>query len=81
MNTLKSLFIGITLISVALNGYASSKLPLGKPESVGMSSERLNRIDPILQQHVDNGDFSGAISLVARHGKIVHFKSFGQRDC
>jgi CubicO group peptidase (beta-lactamase class C family) len=68
---------------LALSVYASdtaSGLSIGKPESVGMSSERLKRIDPILQHHVDNGDFSGAISLVARHGKIVHFKSFGQRD-
>ncbi|MCB1123097.1 MAG: beta-lactamase family protein, partial [Verrucomicrobiae bacterium] len=45
-----------------------------------MSSDRLKRIDPILQQYVDEGELSGVVSLVARHGKIVQFESFGSRD-
>ncbi|MCZ6675445.1 MAG: serine hydrolase [Verrucomicrobia bacterium] len=83
MKKIKILLIAIALVFITLNGYASGpsgSLPFAKPESVGMSSDRLTRIDHILQQHIDKGDFSGAVSLVSRHGKIVHFKSFGLRD-
>lgn len=46
-------------------------------ETVGMSSERLERINPVLQGYVDDGHLAGAVSMVARHGKIVHFEKFG----
>jgi CubicO group peptidase (beta-lactamase class C family) len=58
----------------------SNSLPLAKPESVGISSERLTRIDKVLQQHVDKGELSGIVSLVSRHGKIVHYQNYGSRD-
>ena len=51
-----------------------------KPEDVGMSSERLARIKPMIQSHLDGRDFSGAVTLVARKGKIVHFETHGLAD-
>ncbi|MEM7387850.1 MAG: serine hydrolase domain-containing protein, partial [Verrucomicrobiota bacterium] len=57
-----------------------SNLPLAVPETVGMSTERLARLKPFLQEYVDDGKLSGAISLVARKGKIVHFENLGHRD-
>ena len=51
------------------------------PESVGMSSERLDRIGSILQaKYVDTGEIAGISTLVARHGEIVHSSQVGQRD-
>src|SRR5882724_12423116 len=53
---------------------------LSKGEDVGMSSERLRRIHPMIQGHVDGKDFSGAVTLVARKGRVVHFEAHGMAD-
>ena len=56
-------------------------LPVAKPESVGMSSGRLARIGPAMQQFIDKNQIPGAVTLVAREGKIVHFEARGYADC
>ncbi|MBN2315348.1 MAG: beta-lactamase family protein [Sedimentisphaerales bacterium] len=58
----------------------SPPLSEGSPESVGMSSERLARIDTLCEKAVRNGDVPGIVALVARHGKIVFFKTYGMAD-
>ena len=45
-----------------------------------MSAERLKRIHPMIESHVDAKDYSGAVTLVARKGKIVHFEAHGMAD-
>jgi CubicO group peptidase (beta-lactamase class C family) len=50
------------------------------PESVGLSSERLERINALIQSHIDAGRISGAVTLVARHGKIAHLEAQGVMD-
>lgn len=50
------------------------------PESVGLSSERLDRIDTLLNRHIEKNEIAGAITLVARKGKVVYLKSFGNSD-
>jgi len=50
-----------------------------KPESVGMSEDRLQQLTDITQQYVDEGKLAGVITMVARHGKLVHFEAVGQR--
>src|SRR4051812_2954886 len=49
-------------------------------ENIGMSAERLPRIHPMIQGHIDGGDFSGAVTLVARKGHVVHFDAHGFAD-
>jgi CubicO group peptidase (beta-lactamase class C family) len=58
----------------------AATLPQSKPDEVGMSAERLKRIHPMLQSHIDAKDYSGAVTLVARKGKVVHFETHGQAD-
>ena len=65
------------LAAPTLNGLAAEDLPTAAPESVGMSSERLQRIDEYFQRFVDEGKIAGAVSLVARHGKVVHHSAVG----
>ena len=55
----------------------SPKLSEDTPASVGMSGERLARIDNMLNKAVADSEIPGAIALVARHGKIVYLKAFG----
>lgn len=55
----------------------AASLTLTKPEDVGLSAERLKRIQPLIQSHIDAKDFSGAVTLIARQGKVVHFEAHG----
>ncbi|MGH9426570.1 MAG: serine hydrolase domain-containing protein, partial [Terriglobia bacterium] len=52
----------------------------GVPEGVGLSSERLERIGQSIQKSVDENRIAGAVSLIARHGKIAYFKAFGMAN-
>ena len=56
------------------------EIPVAEAESVGMSTERLSRIDTAMQRHIDAGDIQGAVTVVARRGKLVHFKAHGLMD-
>ena len=51
-----------------------------KPEEVGLSSERLQRVHEAMQRHVDAKDVSGVVTLVARKGRIAHFEAQGLMD-
>ena len=57
-----------------------TKMPAAKPESVGMSTDGLNRINDVMQEHVDAGRIQGAVTMVARRGKVVHFSTHGVMD-
>ena len=50
------------------------------PESVGLCSTRLSRINHVMQQQVQKGAFSGISTLIARRGQVVHFEQYGDRD-
>lgn len=50
------------------------------PETAGVSSSRLQRIDKVLQEYVDKHYLAGATALVARDGKIIYYKSIGYSD-
>jgi CubicO group peptidase (beta-lactamase class C family) len=50
------------------------------PESVGLSSERLQRIDELVQRNIDAGEITGAVTLVARNGKVAHLAAHGVMD-
>lgn len=55
-------------------------LPRAVPEDMGMSTARLERIKPIMQQWVDNGKIPGALTMIAREGRLVHFEKVGNQD-
>jgi CubicO group peptidase (beta-lactamase class C family) len=59
---------------------ATHDLPTAKPDSVGMSGERLARLDSGMQGLIDQGRLAGAVTIVARHGKVVEFDALGKRD-
>jgi CubicO group peptidase (beta-lactamase class C family) len=58
----------------------SQDLPTAKPEAVGLSSERLERIGKGVQRNIDDKRIAGAVTLVIRHGKVVWFNAQGMAD-
>ncbi|MEM7325481.1 MAG: serine hydrolase domain-containing protein [Actinomycetota bacterium] len=50
------------------------------PESVGMSSARLERVAPVMERYVATGEVAGISTLIGRRGEVVHAAQFGHRD-
>jgi len=54
--------------------------PTGKPEEVGLSAERLARINQMIERRIAAGDLAGAVTIVARKGRVVHHSAQGMMD-
>jgi len=59
---------------------AESPLPLAEPREVGFLPERLARLGPVLQRFVDEKKVPNLVTLVARHGRVVHYEARGVMD-
>ena len=70
LNGITSLIFSLTLVALPSVG---QDLPTGSPEALGMSTERLARIRPMLQQYIKNGTVPGIAAMVVGHGKVVYF--------
>jgi CubicO group peptidase (beta-lactamase class C family) len=70
----------LTCVLVMSAAAVAQELPTAKPETVGLSSERLERIGTAVQHSIDGKRIAGAITLVARHGHVVWFKPQGMAD-
>jgi len=46
----------------------------------GLSPERLGRLDAVMGRSVERGDLAGAVTILARHGRVVHIGCYGQMD-
>jgi CubicO group peptidase (beta-lactamase class C family) len=68
----------LTLQAIAL--CAAADLPTAKPESVGFSSDRLENLHAVMQSEIDRKQLAGAVTILARHGKIIEYRTYGQRD-
>jgi CubicO group peptidase (beta-lactamase class C family) len=75
-NGLSILFCVLALIASAFG----QDLPTAKPETVGLSSERLERIGTAVQQSIDDKRIAGAVTLVVRRGHVAWFKAQGMMD-
>ena len=69
------------LLPLAALTLAAASLPTApKPEDLGLSAERLQRIHQMIQRHIDAGEITGAVTLVARHGKLAWVDAQGVED-
>jgi CubicO group peptidase (beta-lactamase class C family) len=74
--------MGLALVAAVLGAVSTvplhaQQIPPAKPEAVGLSSQRLQRIAPILRADIENGRMPGAVIAVARKGKLVYYEAFG----
>ena len=59
---------------------AAESLKTVAPEEVGLSSERLARINAMMERHIEAGEIPGGVTLVARRGRIAHLAAHGLMD-
>ena len=79
MKTLLSRPRAAAVVLLALSLTAAT-VPNGKPEDVGMSSERLQRINDVVKTYIEAGQITGAVTMVSRRGRIAHFEAQGLMD-
>lgn len=74
----------IVVFALALNtlpqAHAQEPLPRSLPKDAGFSPDRLERVQALVRGEIEAGKHAGAITLIARHGKIVDFRAYGKRD-
>jgi CubicO group peptidase (beta-lactamase class C family) len=79
MSKLMGLVMSVTLVLTGSVAWAQS-LPSAKPDEVGLSPERLDRVGQALKAEIAKGKLPGAVALVARKGRVAYFESFGLQD-
>ena len=72
--------VSTTVNAAAAIGQNGDRLPRGKAEDVGMSSERLGQIAKVINADIEKGRLPGAVIAIARKGKLVYYETFGFRD-
>ncbi len=81
---MKRLNFFLTLVLLLIISSCAEKdakqLVVSTPESVQVSPERLNRIDTMLIKSIKDGWIAGAVGLIARDGKIIYNRAFGESD-
>src|SRR5436190_15415614 len=70
----------LLLLLTLLLSTSAAETPRAKPDDVGISAQRLQRIHELMQRHIDAGDFAGAVTLVARNGRVAHLEAQGLMD-
>src|SRR5882724_9755219 len=68
----KTTISALFFVAVALAAFAQ-EVPTAKPETLGLSSERLERISTAVQRGIDDKRIAGAVTLVARRGHVAWF--------
>src|SRR5436309_11311772 len=68
------------VLCVPVAAQAADPFPRAKPESVGISSERLALIRKQIDAEIARDQLPGAVLAIARRGKLVHFEAYGYLD-
>jgi len=75
-----SSWVSFLLLVLLTTAAGAADLPTAKPESVGMSSQRLGKLKSEMQALVDRNQLPGVVTMVAKDGKVVEFDVAGKRD-
>ena len=72
--------LAVIVFLFAGNVLAQEAMPVVEPESVGLSSKRLTRIESLMQRHIEDKGFAGAVTVVAKDNKVAWFQAQGVMD-
>ena len=78
--TIVAAAFAVAVLTTTATVLLSKDAPTAKPEDVGLSSERLARMNKAIHAYVDAGRTPGVVTLIARHGKVVHLDAYGKAD-
>ncbi len=67
------------LVAAFVTVAATNAPSILKPEVVGFSSERLENLHTLIQSEIDRKALAGAVTILARHGKVVEYRTMGKR--
>jgi CubicO group peptidase (beta-lactamase class C family) len=67
----------LLLSSLSFGFVFAASLPTAAPEQTGLSHQRLDRINNVMREHIDQGHLTGASGLIARNGKVVFRETWG----
>lgn len=70
----------LLLVALATLPLSAALTSAARPEEVGFSSERLLRIGQMVQRYIDAKDITGAVTIVARKGKVAQYEAYGLMD-
>jgi CubicO group peptidase (beta-lactamase class C family) len=73
-------FAGMHAASARQANRKAAEPAVNKPESLGFSSERLERLHATMQREVDEKQLPGIVTILARHGKVVEERTYGKKD-
>ena len=76
----RHLVASVFLLLLVSRGLAAQGLPTAPPEQLGLAPDRLDRIVTLVQDAVDRNEVAGAVTLVARLGRVGHLEAVGWRD-
>ncbi len=75
-----SALVGLVIFAFLAAPLSAATIQNVKPEDIGLSSDRLQRIHEAVQRHIDAHDISGAVTVVARKGRLAHLEAHGLMD-
>src|SRR5580658_1486102 len=85
--TVLTILLGAACIALGFRSLSAQQpmhhgvdLTVTRPEAVGFSSERIERLHTLMQHSVDQKQIAGAVTILARHGKVIDYRAYGQRD-
>ncbi len=68
------------IVGIGVNAAHAGPLPEARPDEVGFAQRGLTRLDDFFAREIANKRVPGAVVAIARDGKLVHFKAYGQLD-
>jgi CubicO group peptidase (beta-lactamase class C family) len=77
---LSILSLAATLLCASISSVSAEERLITKPEDVGVFSEKVNKLSEFMQSLVDDGKIAGGVTMMARHGKVVHLNAVGMAD-
>src|SRR3954462_13319839 len=78
---MKAFMMAATVVAgIAANAANAAPLPEAKPDEAGFSQQGLTRLDDFFAREISAKRVPGAVVAIARDGKLVHFKAYGQLD-
>src|SRR5258708_2976504 len=70
----------LVALALAAAGLFAQQMPVASPGSVGLSAERLHRIETAVAQSIADKQIAGAVTMVVRRGKVAWLKPQGMLD-